>query len=150
MYDIYIFTRHRFFHSTGAVAGVFFIVGLAVATICLWTFFFIRRKHCRRRIEYASEVSATPAAAGYNRVTIDNEDLGPVPGMRQWFGSLTHTQRSAYPLPTKSVWWTLLHTPVLARVLPHSSRPWRAYPICPISSLFRDLVRDYCLANHRI
>jgi hypothetical protein len=79
---------YRFFHNTGAVAGVFLIVGLAAATICLWIFFFIRRRRRRRRIEHASEVSATLAAAGYNRAPIDDEDLGPSPGMRHRFGSL--------------------------------------------------------------
>ena len=78
---------YRFFHNTGAVAGVFLIVGLAAATICLWIFFFIRRRRRRRRIEHASEVSATLAAAGYNRAPIDDEDLGPDLGMRQRFNS---------------------------------------------------------------
>lgn len=48
-------------------------------------------------------------------------------------------------------WRARVHTPVLpclARVLPHSSHPWRAFLICLISSLFRDLAQDPCLANH--
>src|SRR5258708_12719403 len=77
--------RYRFFRNAGAVAGVFLIVGLAAATICLWIFFFIRRRRRRRRIEHQSEVSASLAAAGYNRAPIDDEDLGP---MRERFGSL--------------------------------------------------------------
>src|SRR6267154_6224481 len=47
-------------------------------------------------------------------------------------------------------WRARVHTPVLpclARVLPHSSRPWRAFLICLISSLFRDLAWDPCLAS---
>ncbi len=80
---------YRFFHNTGAVAGVFLIVGLGAATICLWIFFFIRRRRRRRRIEHESEVSATLAAAGYNRAPIDDEDFGPGPGMRQRFGSFS-------------------------------------------------------------
>ncbi len=85
MRDVDILMRYRFFHNTGAVAGVFLIVGLAAATICLWIFFFIRRRRRRRRIEHQSEVSASLAAAGYNRAPIDDEDLGP---MRERFGSL--------------------------------------------------------------
>lgn len=48
-------------------------------------------------------------------------------------------------------WRAQVHTPVLpclARVLPHSSHPWRAFLICLISSLFRDLAWDPCLASH--
>ena len=46
-----------------------------------------------------------------------------------------------------------VHTPVLvlpclARVLPHSSHPWRAFLICLISGLFRDLAWDPSLASH--
>lgn len=89
MYDNDILMCYRFFHNTGAVAGVFLIVGLAAATICLWIFFFIRRRRRRRRIDHASEVSATLTAAGYNRAPIDDEDLGPGPGMRQRFGSFS-------------------------------------------------------------
>jgi hypothetical protein len=47
-----------------------------------------------------------------------------------------------------SRWRARVHTPVLpclAHVLPHSSHPWRAFLI---SSLFRDLAWDSCLANH--
>jgi hypothetical protein len=89
---------YRFFHNTGAVAGVFLIVGLAAATICLWIFFFIRRRRRRRRIDYASEVSATLAAAGYNRAPIDDEDLGPGPGMRQRFGSFSSHPTISTPI----------------------------------------------------
>jgi hypothetical protein len=63
------------------------IVGLGAATICLWIFFFIRRRRRRRRIEHESAVSASLAAAGYNREPIDDEDFPPGPGMRQRFGS---------------------------------------------------------------
>ncbi len=48
-------------------------------------------------------------------------------------------------------WRARVHKPVLpcrGRVLPHSSHPWRAFLICPISSLFRDLAREPCLASH--
>jgi len=91
-------TTSQFFHNTGAVAGVFLIVGLAAATICLWIFFFIRRRRRRRRIDHASEVSATLAAAGYNRAPIDDEDLGPGPGMRQRFGSFSSHPTISTPI----------------------------------------------------
>ena len=81
---------YRFFNNKGAVAGVFLIVGLASATICLWIFFFLRRRRRRRRTDHDSAVSASLAAAGYNRAPIDDEDFGsPAPGMRQRFGSLS-------------------------------------------------------------
>jgi hypothetical protein len=89
---------YRFFHNTGAVAGVFLIVGLAAATICLWIFFFIRRRRRRRRIDHQSEVSATLAAAGYNRAPIDDEDFGPGPGMRQRFGSFSSHPTISTPI----------------------------------------------------
>jgi LPXTG-motif cell wall-anchored protein len=98
VYDIDILMCYRFFHNTGAVTGVFLIVGLAAATICLWIFFFIRRRRRRRRIEHASEVSATLAAAGYNRAPIDDEDLGPGPGMRQRFGSFSSQPTISTPI----------------------------------------------------
>ena len=88
----------RFFHNTGAVAGVFLIVGLAAATICLWIFFFIRRRRRRRRIDHQSEVSATLAAAGYNRAPIDDEDFGPSLGMRQRFGSVSSHPTISTPI----------------------------------------------------
>ena len=89
---------YRFFHNTGAVAGVFLIVGLAAATICLWIFFFIRRRRRRRRIEHESEVSATLTAAGYNRAPIDDEDLGPAPRMRQRYGSFSSHPTISTPI----------------------------------------------------
>ena len=98
MYNIDILTYYRFFHNTGAVAGVFLIVGLAAATICLWIFFFIRRRRRRRRIDHAIEVSATLSAAGYNRAPIDDEDLGPGPGMRQRFGSFSSHPTISTPI----------------------------------------------------
>lgn len=63
------------------------IVGLAAASIFLWIFFFTRRRRRRRRIDHETAVSASLAAAGYNRTLIDDEDTGPGIGMRQRFGS---------------------------------------------------------------
>lgn len=74
----------RFFHNKGAVAGVFLIVGLAAASICLFLFFFIRRRRRRRRIDHDTAVSATLAAAGFNRAPLvdpDDEDDGYGKGM---------------------------------------------------------------------
>lgn len=76
-------------HNKGAVAAVFLIVGLAAATICLWIFFFIRRRRRRRRIDHETAVSASLAAAGYNRTPIDDEDtFGPGAGMRERYNSM--------------------------------------------------------------
>lgn len=74
------------------------IVGLATATICLWIFFFIRRRRRRRRIDHDSAVSASLAAAGYNRAPIDDEDFGPTPGMRQRFGSSSSRPSLSTPI----------------------------------------------------
>lgn len=98
MHDVDVLISYRFFHNTGAVTGVFLIVGLAAATICLWIFFFIRRRRRRRRIDYESEVSASLAAAGYNRAPIDDEDFGPSYGMRQRFGSLSSQPTISTPI----------------------------------------------------
>ncbi|KAH8997277.1 hypothetical protein EDB92DRAFT_2112030 [Lactarius akahatsu] len=89
----------QFFHNKGAVAGVFLIVGLAAASICLWIFFFIRRRRRRRRIDHETAVSASLAAAGYNRAPIDDEeDFGPGPGMRERFNSMSSHPTISTPI----------------------------------------------------
>jgi len=81
----------QFLHNKGAVAGVFLIVGLAAASICLWIFFFIRRRRRRRRIDHETAVSASLAAAGFNRALIDDEEgIGPGFGMQQRYSSSLH------------------------------------------------------------
>lgn len=98
-YDVNILICYRFFHNTGAVAAVFLIVGLAAATICLWIFFFVRRRRRRRRIEHDSAISASLAAAGYNRAPIDDdEDFDPNHGMRQRFGSFSSHPTISTPI----------------------------------------------------
>jgi hypothetical protein len=52
-----------------------------------YCYFYWRRRRCR--IDHQSEVSVTLAAADYNRVPIEDEDLGPGSGMRQRFGSFS-------------------------------------------------------------
>ena len=86
-HDVDVRICSRFFHNKGAVTGVFLIIGLAAATICLWIFFFCRKRRGRRQIEHDIAISQSLAAAGYNRAPIDDEDFGP--GMRQRFGSLS-------------------------------------------------------------
>ncbi|KAH9065725.1 hypothetical protein EDB87DRAFT_1592851 [Lactarius vividus] len=89
----------QFFHNKGAVAGVFLIVGLAAASICLWIFFFVRRRRRRRRIDHETAVSASLAAAGYNRAPIDDEeDFGPGPGMRERFNSMSSHPTISTPI----------------------------------------------------
>lgn len=63
-----------FFSNTGAVAGVFVLVGLAAASILLWIFFAVRRRNRTRRLEHDTAVSATLAAAGFNRAPLDDGD----------------------------------------------------------------------------
>ncbi|KIL70858.1 hypothetical protein M378DRAFT_495504 [Amanita muscaria Koide BX008] len=64
-----------FFSNTGAVAGTFILVGLTVASILLWTLFYVRRRRRRRQLEHESAVSATLAAAGLYRSPLDDDDL---------------------------------------------------------------------------
>ncbi|OAX44265.1 hypothetical protein K503DRAFT_679353 [Rhizopogon vinicolor AM-OR11-026] len=63
-----------FFRNTGAVVGVFVVVGLAAASIVLWIFFYIRRKSRMRRIDRDTEVEAAVAAAGYGRALLDDDN----------------------------------------------------------------------------
>ncbi|KAG6868599.1 hypothetical protein C0993_000625 [Termitomyces sp. T159_Od127] len=68
MYD------NSFFQNTGAVAGVFVVVGLAAASIFLWILFALRRRRRTRRLEHDTAVSATLAAAGFHRTPLDDDD----------------------------------------------------------------------------
>lgn len=98
-----------FFHNKGAVAGVFLIVGLAAASIVLWIFFSLRRRRRTRKLEHDTAVSATLAAAGFNRSPIDDDEdegtLGQKQGemaQRSGFGSFS-TQPASHAhadLPT--------------------------------------------------
>lgn len=63
-----------FFRNTGAVAGVFVLVGLAAASILLFIFFAVRRRRRTQRLEHDTAVSATLAAAGFQRAPLDDED----------------------------------------------------------------------------
>ncbi|KAF7320363.1 hypothetical protein MKEN_00821100 [Mycena kentingensis (nom. inval.)] len=64
-----------FFKNTGAVAGVFVLVGLAAAAIVLWIILAVRRRRRTRRIEHDTAVSATLAAAGFHRTPLDDDDV---------------------------------------------------------------------------
>lgn len=87
----------RFFRSTGAVAGVFLLVGLAVASILLWILFAIRRRRRTQRLDHDTAVSATLAAAGFHRTLLDDDDDQPGGSHRSPFGSsdLEMIQRSS-------------------------------------------------------
>ncbi|KIJ68482.1 hypothetical protein HYDPIDRAFT_173193 [Hydnomerulius pinastri MD-312] len=77
-----------FFKNTGAVVGVFVVVGLAAASIMLWILFAIRRRQRMRRIEQDTEVEAAVAAAGFNRTPLDDDDEGArSPHTRSHFSS---------------------------------------------------------------
>lgn len=69
----------RFFTDTGAVAGVFVVVGLASASIMMWILFAIRRRQRMRRIEQDTVIEAAVAAAGFNRAPLDDDDEGDSP-----------------------------------------------------------------------
>jgi hypothetical protein len=59
------------------VAGVFVLIGLAAAAICLWIVFAIWRHRRTRLLEHNSTVSATLAAAGLYRAPLhDDDDFG--------------------------------------------------------------------------
>jgi LPXTG-motif cell wall-anchored protein len=65
--------QSRFFENTGAVTGVFVLVGLSVAAICLWIFFAVRRRRRTQKLERDSAVSASLAAAGFKRTDLDDD-----------------------------------------------------------------------------
>jgi len=66
--------QRQFFRNTGAVAGVFILVGLAVASIILWIFLAIRRRRRTQRLELDAAVAATLNAAGFRRTPLEDED----------------------------------------------------------------------------
>jgi hypothetical protein len=86
-----------FFRNTGAVAGVFVLVGLAAASILLWVLFALRRRRRTQRLEHDTAVSATLAAAGFHRTPLDDDDDPPDGSRRSQFGSpdLELNQRSS-------------------------------------------------------
>ncbi|KAI6047662.1 hypothetical protein EDC04DRAFT_2619411 [Pisolithus marmoratus] len=93
-----------FFTNTGAVAGVFVVVGLAATSIILWILFALRRRYRMRQIEHDSAIQAAVAAAGFNRVPLDDDedDHGRTPHSHSQF-SVEMGQRGSYmfgPLPT--------------------------------------------------
>lgn len=65
-----------FFSNTGAVVGVFVVVGLAALSIILWILLAIRRRYRMRQIEHDSAIQAAVAAAGFNRVPLDDDEDG--------------------------------------------------------------------------
>jgi hypothetical protein len=77
----------RFFSNTGAVAGVFVLVGLAAASICLWIFFAVRRRRRAQRREHDSAVAASVAAAAFHRAPLDEDEDGYVSTQLSRFGS---------------------------------------------------------------
>jgi len=64
----------RFWRNTGAVAGVFAAVGLAALAILVFVIVFLRRRRRRLQAEHDTAVSATLAAAGFNRSPLDDDD----------------------------------------------------------------------------
>lgn len=73
-YCILTTCRCRFFKSKGAVAGVFVVVGLAIAAIAAWIFIALRRRRRTRKIESDTAISASLAAAGFKRPALEDED----------------------------------------------------------------------------
>lgn len=64
----------RFFTDTGAVVGVFVVVGLASASIMMWILFAVRRRQRMSRIEQDTAVEAAVVAAGLHRTPLDDDD----------------------------------------------------------------------------
>jgi hypothetical protein len=64
----------RFFENTGAVAGVFVLVGLAAASIFLWVFFAVRRRRRTQRLEGDAIRSSQWGAGGGHRSPLDDGD----------------------------------------------------------------------------
>jgi hypothetical protein len=77
------------------VAGVFVLVGLAVAAIGLWIFFALWRRRRTLKLEHDTAVSASLAAAGFKRTDLDDDDFDYDYGRRSHVTSdLEMTQRS--------------------------------------------------------
>lgn len=60
----------QFFKNKGAVAGVFLIVGLAAASVCIWIIFSIHRRRRKRLLEREAAIAA-PAG---HRSPLEDED----------------------------------------------------------------------------
>jgi hypothetical protein len=91
----------RFFTDTGAVVGVFVVVGLASASIMMWILFAIRRRQRMTRIEQDTVVEAAVTAAGLNRAPLDDddEDDSPIsPNTRHRISSGTDQRSSLFGL----------------------------------------------------
>ena len=84
----------RFFSNKGAVAGVFLIVGLAVASVCLWICFAVRRSRKRRRLEHEA---AMVGAVGH-RSPLEDEDEDPSQTISSR-GTVPMAQRSSTSIP---------------------------------------------------
>ncbi|KAF8140286.1 hypothetical protein EV363DRAFT_1312112 [Boletus edulis] len=90
-----------FFTNTGAVVGVFAVVGLASASIMMWILFAIRHRQRMERIEQDTVVEAAVAAAGLNRAPLDDDDEGgsPIsPNARHQFSSEMGQRNSLFGL----------------------------------------------------
>ncbi|KAF8560331.1 hypothetical protein OG21DRAFT_1480156 [Imleria badia] len=97
-----------FFTNTGAVVGVFVVVGLASASIMMWILFAIRHRQRMRQIEQDSAVEAVVAAAGLNRAPLDDGDeddspISPNTHTRHQFSSgMGHGFGGSGSLPTSA------------------------------------------------
>ncbi|KAF9457072.1 hypothetical protein BDZ94DRAFT_1274176 [Collybia nuda] len=87
--------KSSFFRNTGAVAGVFVLVGLAAASILLWIFFAVRRRRRTQRLEHDTAVSATLAAVGFHRTPLDDDDDHVNSSRRSRLDSAEMNQRSS-------------------------------------------------------
>ncbi|TFK77126.1 hypothetical protein BDN72DRAFT_830297 [Pluteus cervinus] len=89
-----------FFKNTGAVAGVFLLVGLTATSIILWIIFAIRRRRRTRRLDHDTAVSATLAAVGFHRTPLDDDDDPANASHRSRYGSpeaeMMHRSSSAF------------------------------------------------------
>lgn len=63
----------RFFKNKGAVAGVFLIVGLAAASVCIWIIFSVRRRRKKRLLEREAALAAPTG----HRSPLEDEDDEP-------------------------------------------------------------------------
>lgn len=77
------------------MAGVFLIVGLAVASVCLWIAFAVRRSRKRRRLEHEA---AMVGPQGHRSPLEDEDDVGPSATISSR-GTVPMAQRSSSSMP---------------------------------------------------
>lgn len=103
------------------MTGVFVLVGLAVAAICVGVFFFLRRRRRTQRLERDTAISAELAAAGFGRSSApidDDEDMPTLPDMEMGQRSGSRLTRSHHDDSSFDPYSDLPGSPTTPSLLP--------------------------------